>query len=181
MGVQKYMNKKGEGIGLIVIIFIGIIVGLAFLNEITTQQGAITTKSGITNESIDISSVRNSTHSVVPTTQVNIGNPNTLDAELWKQTKCPIENFVLRNQSNFTGVSTTDYIFTASIGNFTVLNTAVFNNTARNGTYATYTHCRDGYLTDDSTRGVANLWNLFGALIILGFVLIGVKSLLDNK
>jgi len=178
------MNKKGEvnKVGMFFVLFIGVLVGALFISEIATQQGVVTSKSTITNESQDIASARNASHVVITTVEFNIAEDNEDggDTESWKQTKCPITNFVLRNQSNYTAVDDTDYVFTESIGNFTLLDTFTFNSTARNTTYATYTHCRDGYNTESGERGVANLWTLFAAFALLGFAAYYLRDALGD-
>lgn len=168
------MNKKGElNIGMIFLIFIGIIVAVAILGEIATQQGVATTKSNVINESTDISaSWYNGTVTGYNST---ITVPAVTDAPSdWKTTKCPLTGFVFANATQIFTV-TTDYTVSASTGVITLVPTDVINGSG-NTTYASYTHCRDGYNVDGGARSIAGLWVLFAALALVAFVAIGLKD-----
>lgn len=164
------MNKKGQlSIGMIVMIFIGIIVGIALINEIATQQGISTTKSNIINESIDITSAW-----VTPGLNSSITFTVSENPTGWKITGCALESVVWANATQVFAL-TTDYTINASTGVFTIVPTAVMNGSG-NSTLASYLHCRDGYNTSGGARGIANLWVLFAAFALMAFVTIGIKN-----
>ena len=156
----------------IIAIFIGVIFVMALLPSIADSTGVMTTKSIITNEAQDIGDARNATHYISILQEFNVAEDNVDGGttESWKQTGCPLTSFVLKNQSNHTLTDTTDYDFTESTGVFTLKPTASWNDTAKNGSFTTYTHCRDGYATEGSSRAIINLILVFAALAVMGFV-----------
>jgi len=79
--------------------------------------------------------------------------------------------------------SGTDYNLYSSTGIIQMLNTAeTSNETLQNNlTSISYNYCGEGYNPDSGSRGVANLWSLFAALIIAGAALFGLKSWLENR
>jgi len=171
------MDKQGQiSLGIIFSIFIAVIFGIAFMNQIASTQNLVTEKQVITNETIVITG-RNSSGAISQLTQYTIANPPTG----WKVNDCPIEGFVLRNQSGQVMTPETDYYFTASSGLLNLTNTLVMNSTNVNNTGIDYSFCDDGYNTGASSRGVARLWTIFCALIIMAATTYGIKEWLNSK
>jgi len=160
------MDGKDVTVGTILILFIGIIVALAILPEIATQGGIMTTKSNVINETVDLSTAwtENGYNANTSETFTLANAPSG-----WKITGCPLTTFTFANASKYFTV-TTDYSLAASTGVLTLVPTAEINRSG-NTTYATYIHCRDGYLTDSGQRSVAGLILIFAALGLLGFTI----------
>ncbi len=160
----------------IIAIFIGVIFVMAIIPTIADEQGKMTTKSIITDESQLIGSARNATHYIVNTTTFNVAEDNVDGGttEAWKKTSCLLTSITLKNGSNATVIDGTDFEFTESIGNFSLQPTGAWNDTSENGTWVTYTHCRDGYATEGSTRAIINLILVFAGLAVMGFVIFNI-------
>lgn len=164
------MDKKGElSLGAIVIMFMGIIIGLAFIPMIFNTQSEMTTKLVSTNESVTILGLTDG-NSVNDTKNYAIANVPSG----WKIAQCPITGFTLTNSSGDAFTVTTDYTVDATYGNFTMVNntdTITIIQDGGNETLIGYTHCADGYNTGSGSRGVARLIGLFSAFVLLAFVL----------
>jgi len=167
-------NKKAQmdlntfTVGGIVILFIGAIVALALIVPIFDAQNELTTKQTMTNDSITYSAENTAGGQINESKQMNL----TKAQDGWRSSLCPI---VISSVTNSTGTAytlTTDYLFTDTIGNFTLVNTVKVNATTAsdNLTYITYTYCQEGYNNDSGSRGMAGLIGLFSAMILLGFV-----------
>lgn len=162
------MNNKGQiSVGVLVVLFVGIIVALALFNPIANTVGEMSNKQVVTNQSNDISSV------FVNGTLVNESIELTIYSQSeWKQQDCPLESVVLRNGAGTTLVLTTDYVLDADAGTYTLVNTANTQpDTSLNLTYADYSYCADGYNKDSGSRSILSIILVFAALIMLGFVL----------
>jgi hypothetical protein len=172
-------NKKGQlTVGVIVILFVGVIVGIALLNPIANEQSKTTDKQTITNDSITYTGLSGDSQ-INTSLQFNI----TKEQDDWRSTSCPI---VINGITNSTGTAyteTTDYVFTGAYGNLTFKNTAKVNASmaSDNLTLINYTYCDTGYNKDASSRSIAGLWTLFGALIIAGFVTLGIRSWINQR
>lgn len=149
-----------------------VFAGLALLTAIFDTQAQLTTKYTTTNESHDVTfdaSTNVNTTLVYEVTDENTG---------WKISGCPLTSVTV-GLGNGTVFNSSDYVFTESIGNFTLLNST---NTlqimgALNQTFVTYTWCPDGYNKDGSSRSIAGLIGLFAALGLIGYVIsFGIKE-----
>lgn len=163
------MNKQGQlGTGEIVVLFMGIIVCIAFLPAIFNTQNIMTDKQLVINESIDI------TPAVVGAggTDINVSYEfNVTQAPTgWKITGCPLTSVTYGNSSDDYTL-TTDYLINLTSGLLTLLNTTTVNNLgSNNDTLIDYTYCADGYNTDGGARGIAGIIGLFSVLALLGFI-----------
>jgi len=161
------VNGKEITIGAIIILFIGIMVVLAVLPEIGTQTAEMTTKNNVVNESIDISTARNSTGGInLTVSNFTIANIPTG----WKITNCPIESVLWGNLTTDKTV-TSDYNFYATSGILQVLPSAIMTVDFVNDTFIDYTYCLDGYITSGSGRSMAGLIVLFSALALVAFAI----------
>ena len=162
------MNKKGQlGVGGIVMLFVGIVFGIAMLTPIFEIQSTMTDKQTATNQTVDVTDAYTSATEVDETI-----NFTAYEQSDWKQSECPLSSATIRNGAGTELVEDTDYTLYDSKGEFSLLNTTkTIPETSLNTTYVDYTYCADGYNTDSSSRSVARLIGLFAAFALLGFVL----------
>jgi hypothetical protein len=163
-------NKKGQvaTFGEITLIFVAIIFGLAMLGQVFATQNLVTEKQEISNQSIDTTGAYIDGVNTSETIEFTIYSQNA-----WKQEECPLTSVVVRNSTGTVLTLITDYVLDADEGTFTLVNTA--SNLESNTTYADYSYCADGYNLDSSSRGIARLWGIFGALIILSAGVFGIR------
>lgn len=158
------MNKKAQlGVGGILMLFIGIVVCLVIIQQIFNSQAVMTTKTVVTDETINIASARLVGGQINPNTTFTIVNAPSG----WKTEKCPISSVTFGNATADYTLDT-DYTFTASTGVLKLINTAKVNGTTGsnpNTTLIDYTWCPDGYNVDGSSRSIAAL---IGLLSVLG-------------
>lgn len=143
--------------------FVLVIVGLAFITQISTLTLTATDKQSVVNEAIDISVAR-----ITADGSVNTSYPFTVTYAPtdWKVSDCPVASVVYGNSSADYTV-TTDYTITGSSGVLLLKNTStvVFGS---NSTVIDYTYCGDDYLNSDWGRTVLLLVGGFFALALLG-------------
>jgi hypothetical protein len=167
------MNKKGQvaPVGEILLISIAIIIGVAMVGQVFDTQSQVTEKQSTDNKSINVSSAW------VGDNEVNESINFTIYSQSdWKESECPLTSVVLRNGAGDDLTLTTDYLLYTSEGVFSLVNTTnTIPDTSLNLIYVDYTYCEDGYNTSTSSRGVAGLWGIFGALIILSAAVYGVR------
>ena len=166
------INKKAEtNIGVLIMLFIGIVVAIALINPIADTTGQMTTKQSTDNQSISTVTGFVDGNEVDETVNYSIYSQSD-----WKVISCPLESVAIRNGVGTALVADTDYTLDAANGRFSLLNTTkTVPDTALNLTYADYTYCADGYNTNSGSRTIANLVVIFSALAILGFVALGLK------
>jgi hypothetical protein len=171
------MNNKGQ-LGLFVMLFIGVIVGLALLNEIFNQQSSLTTKYVTTNDTITINAINSSDRTINTTQQYNL--TNRYDVTKWQFIdSCLMSNLVMKNISGNSLTVDTDYVVDLRYGNFTMKNTTAtvaINKFGGNNTYITYEYCQDGYNPQGSSRTMASLIGLFVAIALAVFVVVYIKT-----
>jgi len=161
-------NKKGQiGLATIVILFVGIIFGLALLTPIFDTQAQMTDKQTSTNQSIS------TVTGYVDASSVNESiNYSIFSQSDWKVISCPLTDVAIRNGAGTALVADTDYTLDASNGRFSLLNTTkTIPDTSLNLTYVDDTHCADGYITNSGARSVTKLIGVFAVLMLLAFVL----------
>ena len=167
------LNKKGQmNIGVIIMLFIGIIVSIALLVPIADTTGLMTTKQETDNQSIS------TVTGYVDDDDVNESiNYSIYTQSAWKVIECPLTSVAIRNGAGTALVDDIDYTLDEDNGRFSLLNTTkTAPATALNLTYIDYTYCADGYNTSASSRSIANLILIFSTLAIFAFVLIGIKN-----
>lgn len=167
------MNKRGQTaeLGELIFIFIAIIIGIALIGGVIDTQDQVTQKQSVTNQTVSL------TTAYVGANEVNESINYTIYSQSdWKQDECALTSVSLQNATGTAWTLTTDYLLYASEGVFSVVNTSTtVPSVTSNQTFAYYTYCADGYNTSASSRGVANLWSIFGALIILGAAVYGIR------
>ncbi len=171
------MNRRGEisDFGKTIMLFVGIIVIVsAFIPTIFNTQNLLTDKQSVVNESIAIIGISDG-NSVNDTRNYTLANV----PEGWKLTDCPITNFVLYNNTGNALTVTTDYLFDATYGNFTMVNNTdtinIIASATGNTTLADYDYCDDGYNKDAGARGIAGIIGLFAVIALLAYAVYHIK------
>lgn len=167
------INKKGQAsIGMIVMLFVGIIVAVALFVPIMNTTAQMTTKQSGDNQSVSTVTGFIDGNNVNETFNYSIYTQSA-----WKVLECPLTSVVIRNGVGTDLVADTDYTLDAANARYSLLNTTdTVPDTALNLTYVDYTYCADGYNTNSGSRTIANLVLIFSALAILGFVALGLKK-----
>ncbi len=150
----------------IILFFVVIIMGVVFLGVIADNQVANTEISGVTNESITITSGVGSTSNddVVGISFFGNGTVGT-----------PLATVTVGEHINFTKAGT---IAIAQNLNLTS-GGEDFNNSFADGSYnITYTYEGDLYVVDTKTHPLLKLLGLFFVLVIIAF---GVQSMRDSS
>lgn len=159
-------------LGVIVMLFIGIIVAIALLVPIADTTGLMTKKQGTDNQSVSIVT------SYINETAINESiNYTIYDQSAWKILECPLTSVVIRNGAETALAVDVDYTLYASEGVYSLLNgTKLVPATSLNLTYVDYEFCADGYNTSAGSRSIAGLIVTFATLAIVAFVLVGIKN-----
>ena len=150
--------------------FLVLIVGISLISTIASNGLAVTEKTLVYNEALDIANARlNSgvcSMSINDTYPFIIVNPPTG----WQASECAVTSFSMINQTDVLAVITTDYIFYGNNGSLYLKNTTKFNDCAItvNDTELSYTYCGDDYLNIAWGRAIINLISGFFALALLG-------------
>lgn len=166
-------NKKGQmSIGLIVMLFVGIIFSIAMITPIADTVGQMTTKQSVDNQSVSVITAYLTNETVNESINFSIYTQSA-----WKVLECPLSSVAIRNGAGTALVADTDYTLDAANARYSLLTTAkTYPATSLNQTYVDYTFCADGYNTNSGSRSVANLVVVFSVLALLGFVLLGVRG-----
>lgn len=164
------MNKSGQlGLGVIILMFIGVIVGITLMQGVFDTQNLVTQKQSVSNQSVDVESAWIDATTTNETIVFSIYSQSE-----WKQARCPLTSVAMRNMGGDDLTVTTDYVLDADEGTFTLVDSA--GNQDSNITYVDYSYCADGYNPDASSRGIAGLWGIFVALIILSIAVLGIRK-----
>jgi hypothetical protein len=147
--------------------FVTLIVGLVLVGQVATVGVGVTSKKAITNEAISIAPAYAGDNQIDPAIVFTVVNAPTG----WKSTDCPLTNVILTNGSGTAWTATTNYVFTASTGKFTLVNVPAVNQSflSDNSSLIDYTYCGNDYLNSDWQRTVLNLTPGFFALALLIF------------
>jgi len=150
----------------LVLAFVTLIIGVVLAAQVATVGVGVTQKLGQTDDQIssNVAGAWDGTNINESYVYTVTNNPTS-----WKVTDCPLTNVVLTNSSGTEYTDTTDYVFTASAGTFTLKNTATVNATltSDNLTYVDYTYCGDDYMNLTWGRTGINLVPGFFALALL--------------
>ena len=165
------LSMEQKNINFLILAFVFLIVGSALIVSIATSTNAVVDKETITTEVLDLEPVRISDNvlSYDPLVELTIVN----NPEDWKQTDCPITNFVLYNQTGTLTELGTDYLFTPSTGVLTIINSTIWFDDGsaiqiENDTTIDYIYCDDDYLNSGWGRAVLTTVPGFFALALLG-------------
>lgn len=163
---------KGNVVALLIMIFIGAIVSLTFLDSISNNIAGQTTLLAITNESQDISGARISNEQINESFTFTVtNNPGASGRK-----NVSINGFVIRNDTGAVATITTDYVINVSNGVYNLVNSSfwVFNGTSNqtNGTVRDYNFPSAEYVTDIGSRSIISLILIFAAIAIFIFVIV---------
>lgn len=158
---------ENNSVSKIVIGFFMIILGLALIVAVADGSALVTSKSGVVNEAIDISTARDEAGNGINITASNFTIANVPTG--WKVDDCPISSVTYGN-TTADWVSGTDYNFYAASGILQVLNSTITGTESigTNDTLIDYTYCPDAYMNIAWGRSILNLVAGFFALAILG-------------
>jgi hypothetical protein len=175
------MNKKGATIGLLIMIFIGVIVGIALFSASADQVAIGTTKATATDETTNLTTSCYTAGGLVNESNANCNITVTNAPTGWKVTDCPLESVVVTNATGTALTLSTDYNLFASTGVVQMLNTAATNTTnLGENVLIDYSYCRDGYNKDSSSRTILNIILIFLAIAIMAIVIPGFRDVVDN-
>ena len=167
------INKKGEmdlgglTMGQIVVFFIGVIVILALIPQIYNTQAEMTTKQTFENDSVTYAGTE-AEGQINASYSMDLAKAQTG----WRENECPITLSSVTNNNGTALTENTDYTFTGSTGNFSLLNTYTANWTLSNGNNLTLingTYCKEGYNTGSGARGIAGIIGLMSAIALMAF------------
>lgn len=145
--------------------FIIVIVGVAFLNSIGDSISLQTEYQSATNETLDISGARYDGDQINESYELQISNypgATGIGSEVTK-------NFDLYNDTTQTDEATvtTDYVFNSTDGTLTLVNNSYWVNTGTNTSSVDYDYTKDDYIPQNSSRVIIALVLIFGAIGIL--------------
>lgn len=169
-------NKKGEStwnnpMAAILLIFMIVLIGLAFANQTANTTQQLAGSMNQSNESLSLTAcyATSATATQVNTTASACNKTVTYWANDWRanDTQCNIANIVVRNGTGSTLVANTDYRTFGSLGVIQFLNTTSTTGSAANLSYTDYTFCNQGYLQDSGSRGIARLIPTMLVIVLL--------------
>jgi hypothetical protein len=153
-------------IALLATAFVALIVGVSLLGVISTEEQSIVKYTDINNESISLATAR-AEGGVINTTGITVANAPSG----WKASgECPISSVVVKNQSESTLTSGTDYNVTVNTGIIIFHNTEDVNDSAgtySNSTFVYYEYCSDDYINSSWARTVLDTVPGFFAIALL--------------
>jgi hypothetical protein len=148
----------------LIIGFVALLLAAVLVDPLSTQGLSRTTTTNTTQGGIDISGARvnaagdlNESYVLSLTTT---GDTNNL---------CPITEYSIQSGNGTSLTETTDYVFDANAGTFTLVNTtqAIFGTWLYNYTNVTYIYCPTGYMNLAYGRTAINTTMGFFALAAL--------------
>ena len=157
--------------------FLVLVVGLALISSITSSVIDVTQKTGVNNETVDISAARLNSgacpmeiNGTYPLLVVNV------PADWRSQGGCPLTVFSMWDVWNVQATVTTDYTFFGDNGTLYLQNTTAFvwdncsaaGVVAPNATLVAYDYCGENYMDLGWGRSVLNLVVGFFAIGLLG-------------
>lgn len=149
-------------INKLIFAFVTLILGVALLGSVAVLTTDATSKAVATNEAHTI--IKNGTD-INETYIYTVTNAPTG----WKaeESDCVLNGVILRNTSDSTWASTTDYVFDTDAGTFTLVNSSDVVLTSDDLTNVNYNYCPDDYINSSWGRTVINMIGGFFALALL--------------
>ncbi len=159
--------------GLLLIIFIGAIITIAFISQIGTDISRQTSQISSINETLDITASQNGTDGIdgVDASGAELSVVNDRDAT----GNFPISGFSMRNNNTGATIDAANYTVDLVQGNLTLLPNDYWNNTPQNGianVLVDYTYKHADFVDDSGSRNIISLILIFAALAILIFVIV---------
>lgn len=168
---------ENNSITKLILAFLVLIVGLALIGSVASNSIAVTQKSGISSEIVDIAPARLAgcgPGSINETYNFTLAQAPTG----WKASGgCPITSFTMVNQTSVAATVTTDYTLFGANGSLYLVNSSTFvllncsaggTDWVSNTTTVNYIYCGNDYLNIAWGRTVLNLVAGFFALALLG-------------
>lgn len=156
-------------IPLLLSAFVVLIIGISLIAVVAELSINATSRTAVTNETIDNSVLRHPSNNSFDTNNVTLlANAPTG----WKSndTDCQItaaNGLEVRNATGTVMTLDTDYNIVTTTGALRLLDTGAINSTSDNKTLVAYTYCGDDYLAENWNRTVLNLVGGFFALALL--------------
>ena len=160
----------------ILMLFVAVILGLTFIQPVANSADKVSSLQTVTLENVStVPAAGTAGGQVNATTNFNISSAQSD----WRVAGCPISGVTLQNTTGTVYTVTTDYVFNANYGNFTLVNTAKVNQSvlSNNITVVNYTHCDPGYSTDPAARSLISLIQTFMIIIL---IILGAVYLKNN-
>jgi len=183
---NKLKNKRGQSmgnLGMILLLFITIILGVVFAGAIFDQQSQMTDKDSVDGESFNLTSkgcyVSGEVNESDPACNLTVAN--WYDSDDWKasSSECALSSVTVTNASGTELTEDTDYVLYEGSGLIEMLNTTDTNSTnLGEEVKIDYTYCPFGYVADDGSRSIAGLIGLFFVLAL--FVVVAVNPTLRD-
>ena len=182
------MNKRGQvAFYLFMIFIVFIILALALSKPLTDNSDEVKNQLGQKRALNETYTLDNCLVNGSEFLQVNTSNSNcnitVANNEGTVTESCPLVNVIVRNITNQTLVSNTDYILNSAIGVIALQNTSSFNyNDSGNITFFDYTYCPLGYINCSTTTNYQDKafctqedsfpWFFIGIVIALALIII---------
>jgi hypothetical protein len=153
------MAEQKSTTGIIIVGFLIALLGIILVGVIAENEQKVTTTTRITNESIDISSLR------VGLSQINMSNTGIATAHQYtsgtwqtETSDCNPNSYgiILTNGTGTVFTLNTDYNLT-SAGRLYMKNTTATNASVTNTTLLSYNYCQDQYMPESWQRTIMNL------------------------
>lgn len=180
--LNKLKNKRGQAmgkLGIILMLFILIILGVVFAGAIFDQQSQMTDKNSVTNESFNLSS--NGCYDVngdvdETSADCNLTVANWYDSDDWKAStsECYLSSVTVTDGTGTELTEDTDYVLNEDEGKVQMLNTTDTDDLSE--VLVDYEYCPFGYVVDGGARSIAGLVGLFFVLAL--FVTVAVNPAL---
>jgi len=167
-------NKRGQmmggRLGVILMLFILIVVGIVFVEAIADNESKLTSKNSVDDETFNLTS--NSCYTAGG--EVNESNSNcNLTVENWysdwraSESECYLSGVTVSNASDSELTADTDYVLYEDEGVIQMLNTTDTNSTnLGEDVLVDYEYCPYGYNVDSSSRSIASLITIFFVLAL---------------
>lgn len=176
-----------KNLSIIIVAFVALILGAGLISIIASQEQVLTTKTLVSNETLDIASARDE-YSINTT----VGYQFQPEYYTKASSGCDIDNFVISNYTGTAATVDTDYVFYSTNGTLNLLNTTVWqcqpeadggycNDSWDNTTLLTYEYCADDYLRSSWQRSILNVVVGFFALMLLAIGLGIFYNILKNE
>lgn len=154
-------------LGILFVSLIAVVVGVAFIQQISTNTFEQTSFQSVLDESIDFTSARLQNNTINESITFTVAKaPHTNG-----QSNQSVTNFVVSNSSGGNAVLDTDYNVNTSTGTFNLLNSTFWFTDETNTTLVDYDFANANYITQASSRTMVNLVLLFAVLALLAAVL----------
>lgn len=189
----KKMNRRGQMMNgrlrVILMLFILIVVGVVFVTAIADQEGKMTSKNSVTNETENLSSngcFTDTGEVDESSSDCNITVENWYDSDDWKasESECYLSSVVVTNSDGDELTEDTDYVLHEDEGVVQMKDTSdTEQSTMGDEVLTDYEYCPYGYVVDSSSRSIARLITVFFVLALFAYVAFNpaIREWLEGK